>query len=93
MVAAAYIEPRPKSREPHTAISHYTIVSGGQDHVEFRTQEAAIEHACNEGYRPVHVARVRHSPSTAIRIIFAITCAKGIEFGLPMVCRAWRRGR
>lgn len=60
-MAAAYIEPRPKSREPHTAISHYTIVSGGQDHGEFKTQEAAIEQACKDGYRPVHVARVRHS--------------------------------
>ena len=60
-MAAAYIEPRPKAREAHAKIEHFTIVSGGADHGTYATQEEAIEAAKKGGYTPVHVARVRHN--------------------------------
>ena len=60
-MAAAYIEPRPKAREPHARIEHYTIVSDGADHGTYATQEAAIAAAEKGGYSGVHVARVRHN--------------------------------
>ena len=59
-MAAAYIEHRPRSTDPQTPTKHFTIVSGGTDHGEFKTQEAAKDKACADGYDPVHVARVRH---------------------------------
>ena len=57
---AAFIEHRPKSTEPTTGTSHYVIVVNGTDHGNFPTQVAAKDKACADGYRPVHVARVRH---------------------------------
>ncbi len=60
-MAAAYIEHRPKSTDKDAAISHYVIVTGGAEkHGTFKTQKDAKDKACAEGYRPVHVARVRH---------------------------------
>ena len=60
-MAAAYIEHRPKSTNKDAETSHYVIVTGGAEkHGTFKTQKAAKEKACDEGYRPVHVARVRH---------------------------------
>ena len=60
-MAAAYIEHRPKSTDPKADVSHYVIVTGGAEkHGEFKTQKAAKDKACAEGYDPVHVARVRH---------------------------------
>ena len=60
-MAAAYIEHRPKSTDEDAATSHYVIVVDGvEKHGDFKTQKAAKDRACDEGYRPVHVARVRH---------------------------------
>ena len=59
-MAAAYIEHRPKSTDPATSTSHFVIVSGGKEVGVFATQKAAKQKACDDGYRPVHVARVRH---------------------------------
>ena len=58
---AAYIEYRPKSTDRNQAVSHFVIVvDHAEKHGTFPTQKAAHDRACNEGYRPVHVARVRH---------------------------------
>ena len=58
---AAYVEHRPKSADKGTATSHHVIiVDGAEKHGTFKTQEAAKEKACAEGYHPVHVARERH---------------------------------
>ena len=60
-MAAAYIEHRPKSTDKEAAVSHYVIVTGGEEkHGSFKTQHEAKDKACAEGYHPVHVARVRH---------------------------------
>lgn len=59
-MAAAFIEHRPRSTDPAAETKHYTIVSGGAEHGEFKTQAAAKDKACADGYDPVHVARVRH---------------------------------
>ena len=59
-MAAAYIEHRPKSTDKDATVSHYTIVSEGQEHGTFKTQKEAHDQACKQGYHPVHVARVRH---------------------------------
>jgi hypothetical protein len=59
-MTAAFIEHRPKSSDPQAATSHYVIVANGQEHGNFSTQQAAKQKACDDGYRPVHVARVRH---------------------------------
>lgn len=60
MATAAFVEHRPRSDQESTPTKHYTIVADGKDHGEFKTQEAARDHACENGYSPVHVARVRH---------------------------------
>ena len=57
---AAFVEHRPRSDDPDAQTHHYTVVADGSDHGEFRTQEEAKDRACADGYRPVHVARVRH---------------------------------
>jgi hypothetical protein len=61
-MAAAFIEHRPKSTDPKSATSHFVIVLAGGKEVggTFKTQADAKDEACNAGYRPVHVARVRH---------------------------------
>ena len=59
-MTAAYIEHRPKSTDKNAATSHYVIVANGSEQAEFSTQKAAKDKACVDGYRPVHVARVRH---------------------------------
>ncbi|RYB02793.1 hypothetical protein D3272_18970 [Lichenibacterium ramalinae] len=59
-MSAAFIEHRPKSTDANAATSHFTIVVNGTDHGTFPTQKAAKDKACADGYRPVHVARVRH---------------------------------
>jgi hypothetical protein len=56
----AFVEPRPKSRDEHTAIAVYVVdtgtsIMGGP----FATQVAAIAWAKNLGHKPL-VARVRH---------------------------------
>ena len=58
---AAYIEHRPKSTDPKKETSHYVIVVGGSEkHGTFKTQKEAKDKACDDSYRPIHVARVRH---------------------------------
>ena len=36
------------------------VVEGAEKHGTFKTQKDAKDKACDEGCRPVHVARVRH---------------------------------
>ena len=60
-MTAAFIEHRPKSSDPQASTSHFVIVlAGGQEIGNFKTQKEAKDKACDDGYRPVHVARVRH---------------------------------
>jgi hypothetical protein len=60
-MAAAYIEHRPHASSEYAPTSHFVIiVDGRQVGRDFSTQEAAKDEACRGGYRPVHVARVRH---------------------------------
>ena len=59
-MTAAFVEHRPKSSDPTAGTSHYVVVVNGQDTGNFSTQKAAKDKACSDGYRPVHVARVRH---------------------------------
>lgn len=59
-MTAAYIEHRPKSSDPTAGTSHFVIVVDGKESGNYRTQKEAKEKACSDGYRPVHVARVRH---------------------------------
>jgi hypothetical protein len=60
-MAAAFIEHRPKSFEPKTDTSHFVIVlATGVEIGHFKTEERAKNRARAEGFRPVHLARVRH---------------------------------
>ena len=59
-MTAAFIEHRPRSSDPAATVSHYVIVTGGREVGTFQTQKAAKDKACADGYRPVHIARVRH---------------------------------
>lgn len=59
-MTAAFIEHRPKSTDKDAATSHFVIVTKGEEQGNFSTQKAAKDKACGDGYRPVHVARVRH---------------------------------
>ncbi len=63
---AAYIEHRPHASSEYTPTSHFVIsVDGKEVGGSFSTQDAAKKSACNAGYRPVHVARVRHLQDSA----------------------------
>jgi hypothetical protein len=58
---AAFIEHRPHASSEHIPTSHFVIIVNGQEvGGRFSTQSAAKNAACTSGYRPVHVARVRH---------------------------------
>ena len=58
---AAYVEHRPHASSEHVVTSHYVVlVNGSEVGGSFSTQKAAKDYACNQGYRPVHVARQRH---------------------------------
>jgi hypothetical protein len=61
-MTAAFIEHRPKSSDPKESTSHFVIVLAGGQEVggSFKTQKEAKDKACDDNYRPVHVARVRH---------------------------------
>lgn len=59
-MTAAFIEHRPKSSDPKESTTHYVIGAGGKEHGSFKTQMEAKDKACNDGYLPVHVARVCH---------------------------------
>ncbi|MES2275984.1 MAG: hypothetical protein V4592_08175 [Bacteroidota bacterium] len=60
-MAAAYVEHRPYASSEYVETSHYVvIVNGSSVGGNFTTQVAAKNYACNNGYRPVHVARQRH---------------------------------
>jgi hypothetical protein len=58
---AAYIEHRPLATDAQDETTNFVIIAGGKEvHGNFKTQTAAKEKACSEGYKPIHVARVRH---------------------------------
>lgn len=57
---ASYIEHRPHATSEHVATSHFVIVVNEREIGVFRTQREAKKTACERGYHPVHVARVRH---------------------------------
>jgi len=58
---ASFVEHRPHATSEHVPTSHYVvIVNGAQVGNNFNTQAGAKTYACNQGYRPVHVARERH---------------------------------
>jgi hypothetical protein len=60
-MAAAFVEHRPHASSEHVLTSHYVvIVNETEVGGNFSTQSAAKNYACNNGYRPVHVARQRH---------------------------------
>ncbi len=59
-MSAAFIEHRPRASSEDAKTTHYVIVINGQEEGNYSTQAAAKEAACKKGYRPVHVARVRH---------------------------------
>lgn len=59
-MTAAYIEHRPRSTDPKAETKHFAIVVDGKDVRECKTQREAEEWADGKGYRPIHVARVRH---------------------------------
>jgi hypothetical protein len=60
-MSPAFIEHRPRSTDPQEKTRHYVVIVNGKEvGGEFETQKAAKDHACNAGYDPVHVARVRH---------------------------------
>ncbi len=62
-MAKVYVEPpRPKSREPHTAISHYVVEDAADSvlHSSQTQQGGAVDWARRQGHRPIMVARVRH---------------------------------
>lgn len=59
-MSAAFIEHRPHASSEHTPTSHYVIVVEGKEIGVYATQNDAKDAACARGYRPVHVARVRH---------------------------------
>jgi len=59
-MTAAFIEHRPKSSDPATTTSHFVIVADGVEQGSFQTQKEAKDKAYDNGYQPVHVARVRH---------------------------------
>jgi hypothetical protein len=60
-MAASFVEHRPHATSENVPTSHYVvIVNGAQVGSNFTTQLAAKNYACNNGHRPVHVARQRH---------------------------------
>ncbi len=59
-MAAAFVEHRPRSTDPGADTKYYVYVVESKDSRDFSTQAAAKKAACDAGYRPVHVARVRH---------------------------------
>ena len=60
-MTAAYIEHRPKSTDKNAETTHHVIVVDGKERSDtYKTQAAAKDKACADGYRPVHVARERH---------------------------------
>ena len=60
-MSASFIEHRPYSSSEYAATSHFVIVLNGTEvHGNFATQSQEKEFACKKGYKPVHVARVRH---------------------------------
>ena len=60
VMAAAFVEARPKGRPEGSPITDY-VVEDHADHVlgTFKTQKDAIDWAKKNGHSP-HVARVRH---------------------------------
>lgn len=60
-MAKVYVEPRPKSRQPHAPITHYVIEDAADSVLHSSpTQQAAFDWARGQGHRPIMVARVRY---------------------------------
>lgn len=60
-MTAAFIEHRPKSTDKNAGTTHHAIVVNGKElDGTYKTQAAAKDKACKDGYDPVHVARERH---------------------------------
>lgn len=60
-MAASYVEHRPHASSEYAFTSHYVVITNGTEvGGNFSTQSAAKDYACNNGHRPVHVARQRH---------------------------------
>jgi hypothetical protein len=59
-MTAAFIEHRPHPASAGADTTHFVIIADGKEVGSFKTQEEAKDAACKRGYRPVHVARVRH---------------------------------
>jgi hypothetical protein len=60
-MAAAFIEHRPRSTDSNEGTHHYIVIANGTEvGGQFSTQKGAKDYACNQGYNPIHVARVRH---------------------------------
>ncbi|HZY36210.1 MAG TPA: hypothetical protein VFE53_06150 [Mucilaginibacter sp.] len=60
-MSAAYVEHRPISSDKNAPTDHHVvIVNGASVGGNFKTQREAKDYACDQGYRPVHVARERH---------------------------------
>jgi hypothetical protein len=60
-MAKVYVEPRPKSRDPHAPISHYVVETAADSELhQTHTEQDAINWAKRQGHSPVMVARVRH---------------------------------
>ena len=60
-MAAAFIEHRPHASSEHAPTTHYVVIVNEKEvGGKFNTQSSAKKYACDEGYRPVHVARQRH---------------------------------
>jgi hypothetical protein len=60
MPTPAFIEHRPLSTDKDAETTYYLIVANGVSIGHYSTQKAAKDAACASGYKPVHVARVRH---------------------------------
>lgn len=57
----AFIEHRPLTSTVFHPTSHFVIILDGQEvYGNFSTQESAKKFACKKGYKPGHVARLRH---------------------------------
>lgn len=60
-MAKVYVEARPKSREPHSPITHYVVETSADDELHRSPiQQESIDWAKTHGHHPVMVARVRH---------------------------------
>ncbi len=60
LMPAAFIEHRPHASSEYAPTTHFVIIVNEKEVGLYTTQNAAKNAACEMGYHPVHVARVRH---------------------------------